>query len=109
VIRALPFLLSLVLVIWCLVDCVQTPPNDVRNLPKLGWIVVILLFWVLGSTAWILAGRPRHAPSGGGPSVPPTRPPAPDDDPEFLRRLDWERRRRQRGEEQGPDAGPLRG
>jgi hypothetical protein len=108
VIRALPFLLSLVLVIWCLVDCVQTPPREIRNLPKTGWILVILFFWIAGSVAWLIAGRPRSAPSGG-PGGPPGRPPAPDDDPDFLRRLDWEQRRRQRGDEQGPDAGPLRG
>jgi len=108
VIRALPLLLSLVLMIWCLVDCIQTPARDVRYLPKIGWIVVILLFWVIGSIAWLLAGRPRRAPSDGAPGGPPKRPPPPDDDPDFLRRLDWERWRRQRGDEPGgPDTGPV--
>jgi Phospholipase_D-nuclease N-terminal len=105
VIRALPWLLSLVLMIWCLIDCIQTPARDVRYLPKVGWIVVILLFSIIGSVAWLLAGRPRRASSGGASSRPSPRPQAPDDDPDFLRRLDWERWRRQRGEESGPDTG----
>jgi hypothetical protein len=106
VIRALPVLLILVLIIWCLVDCIQTPAGDVRNLPKVGWIILILLFGVIGSVAWLVAGRPRRTPSGGTSSGPPPRPQAPDDDPDFLRRLDWERRRQQRGEESsGPDTG----
>jgi Phospholipase_D-nuclease N-terminal len=108
VIRALPLLLSLALTIWCLIDCIQTPSRDVRYLPKIGWIVVIVLFWVIGSIAWLLAGRPRQEPSGGTQGGRRPRPLAPDDDPDFLRRLDWERWRRQRGDEAGgPDPGPL--
>lgn len=99
VIRALPLLLGLVLMIWCLVDCIQTPSSEIRNLPKLGWIVVIVVFWVIGSVAWLLAGRPKRASPGGDAGGKGARPPAPDDDPDFLRRLDWERWRRQRGEE----------
>jgi hypothetical protein len=108
VIRALPLLLSLALTIWCLIDCVQTASRDVRYLPKIGWIVVIVLFWVIGPIAWLLAGRPRQAPSGGIQGGRRPQPLAPDDDPDFLRRLDWERWRRQRGDETGgPDPGPL--
>ncbi|MDO5711635.1 MAG: PLD nuclease N-terminal domain-containing protein [Micrococcales bacterium] len=71
--------------IYTLVDCVQTPDDQVRGLPKILWVAVILLFPLAGGTAWYMGGRPTL------PSLPqgrrPQGPRGPDDDPEFLRRL----------------------
>lgn len=71
--------------IYTLTDCVQTPDDQVRGLPKIAWAVIILLFPLAGGGAWLLAGRPVR------PSVqdrrPPRRPRGPDDDPDFLRGL----------------------
>jgi hypothetical protein len=72
--RGLPVLLELGLTIFCLIDCVQTPEISVRNLPKWGWIVMILLFPLLGSVAWLVAGRPTaseraRAGATGSPST----------------------------------------
>jgi hypothetical protein len=44
---------------YCLVDVVSCPPNRVRNLPKLGWVLLVVLFPFVGSIAWLVAGRPR--------------------------------------------------
>lgn len=88
--RYLPFLLLLAVWIYAFVDCLNTPEREVRKLPKVVWVIVILLFGqvLLGPVAWFIAGRPRrNAPYGA------TRPDerqwvAPDDNPEFLKSLD---------------------
>jgi hypothetical protein len=66
-------------------------------------LVVFLLFLaaVLYAVFWLLdqratrTGAPRRGPGGepGGRTV-PRGPVGPDDDPEFLRELDWRNRRR---------------
>ena len=95
-IRYLPVLIVLALTVYALVDCVRTEDDRVRGLPKVIWVLIILLFNLVGSLAWLIAGRervlPRTRPSAG--------PIAPDDDPDFLREI--ERRRR---EQDGRDAG----
>ena len=79
--RYLPVLLSLALTIYCTVDVIQTPEKAVRTLPKIAWLVVVLLLAVIGPAAWLVAGRPR---TGRAVQRPP-RPRGPDDDPEFLK------------------------
>jgi len=127
--RVLPLLLALALTVYCFIDCIQTPGSDVRNLPKAGWILLIVLFNVVGSVAWLVAGRPARATAGrsqppwpatrtsGSPEHERPRRPPPDDDPEFLGSLpgtaptpdderllrQWEEDLRRRGEElEGP-------
>lgn len=113
--RALPFLALLVLQVYTLVDLLRSNGADVRALPKAVWFLVWLVP-VLGPIAWLVLGRPSVGPSsggsggsgGGGGGItggprPSRGPVAPDDDPEFLKRLDeqsWsarmERLRRER-------------
>ncbi|GGP79289.1 PLD nuclease N-terminal domain-containing protein [Streptomyces melanogenes] len=80
--RYLPFLLVLALWIYAFIDCLNTPEEEVRGLPKVVWVIVILLFGevLLGPVAWLFAGRPRRV--APGPSWT-----APDDNPEFLASL----------------------
>lgn len=111
--RVLPALIEIGLLLYCLIDCIQAPDGTVRNLPKWGWIILILLLPLIGSIAYLVAGRPRRdgAPAGGRVWQPPTRPDGggsrrpgprgPDDDPEFLRDLN-----RKRSEEQSKDEDP---
>ncbi|WP_129841187.1 PLD nuclease N-terminal domain-containing protein [Streptomyces sp. RFCAC02] len=82
--RVLLFLVPLALAIYALVDCISSDDEDVRHLPKLLWIALIVLAPLLGALAWILVGRRRRTPSGGRGSVQWV---APDDNPEFLRSL----------------------
>jgi hypothetical protein len=89
------FLLALpiVLAVYALVDLVQTRDEDVQGLPKLVWVLLIVLVWVVGPVAWLLAGSrsrtlPGLLPRGDGPrGTPGRRTTAPDDDPDFLRGL----------------------
>ena len=80
--------------IYALVDCLRTDGSDVRLMPRPAWFLVILVAPLVGAGLWMVAGRPQD-----GPVTPPARPMAPDDDPDFLRRLDQERRRRAAEEE----------
>lgn len=84
--RYLPLLLVLALWIYAFIDCLNTPEEEVRGLPKVVWVIIILLFGevLLGPVAWLVAGKVRHAAAGGargGTWV------APDDNPEFLKSL----------------------
>ena len=133
-IRFLPVAVELFLLVFCLIDCIQTPDHEVRNLPKLAWVLLILVLPLIGGIAWLVAGRPQR--QAGDRQVPwpstrtagfpeyerPRRAVAPDDDPEFLaemRRSDaeqadllrkWEddlrRRERELGKDDASDDGP---
>lgn len=45
--------------LFCLVDVIGTPTREVRNLPKIGWLILVLLFPFVGSLLWLIAGRPE--------------------------------------------------
>ena len=64
-IRLLPFVIELALIIFCLIDVIQTPEDGVRNLPKWGWIVLIIIVPLIGSVAWLVAGRPQRPRTAG--------------------------------------------
>jgi hypothetical protein len=117
-------LIVVVLWIFCVVDTITTPENQVRNLPKLAWIFIVLLFLDLGAIAWLLGGRPwNKVPAnrtvGRGTAATPrpgNRAPAPqrvasnpDDDDEFLaslsKRADEQRRRAADDQDKGRDSG----
>ncbi|HET6693883.1 MAG TPA: PLD nuclease N-terminal domain-containing protein [Pedococcus sp.] len=85
--RVLPWLLAVALTIYAAVDCIQADEQRVRNLPKLVWVFLILLFWVVGPIAWFVAGRPQGGRPRPGRSHRPPPPRGPDDDPDFLRNL----------------------
>ncbi|MFC8720465.1 PLD nuclease N-terminal domain-containing protein [Kitasatospora sp. NPDC057198] len=88
----------LALWVWAFIDCLVTPEDEVRHLPKVVWVIIVLFFPLVGSIAWLVAGRDRTGarrrvawPSGPTAGYPeyerPRRPTAPDDDPEFLASL----------------------
>ena len=62
--RYLPVVIELVLLVYCLIDCVQTDGTVVRNLPKLAWVGIIILLPIIGPIAWLVAGRPERANRG---------------------------------------------
>ncbi|MGW4893769.1 PLD nuclease N-terminal domain-containing protein [Kitasatospora sp. NPDC004240] len=95
--RILTFVLPLALWVWAFIDCLTTPEEEVKHLPKVIWVIIVLLFPLVGSIAWLVAGKQRAyaRPAGGGRTTGYPeyerarggRPLAPDDDPEFLASL----------------------
>src|SRR5262245_36596072 len=63
--RYLPVLLLIGLEIFALIDCIQTPEDEARHLPKLAWIILIVIAPLVGALAWLFAGRPRGAAAEG--------------------------------------------
>lgn len=68
--RYLPYLLVITLWIFAFVDCLGTPEREVRGLPKVVWVLIILFFGevLVGPIAWLVAGRRRGA-VGAGPGT----------------------------------------
>jgi hypothetical protein len=63
--------------VFCLVDAIGSPADRIRNLPKAAWVVIILLFPLVGSVLWLAVGRPDH---GVARRSPHERPPFPEYD-----------------------------
>jgi Phospholipase_D-nuclease N-terminal len=89
--------------VFCIIDVITTPDAECRNLPKIAWLLIVILLMDAGSIAWLIAGRTwngQRAVRGPGavhhssPRRPAGRPMSPDDDEEFLANL------RARAEEQ---------
>lgn len=45
--------------VYCLLDVIMTDEYRIRNLPKATWILIVLFTSVVGSVAWLVAGRPE--------------------------------------------------
>jgi amino acid transporter len=78
--------------LYCLFDVITTPDEESRNLPKLLWVLIVVLLLAVGGLFWLLLGRPYgRAPRSLLAEDMPQRPEAPkgpDDDPDFLKDLD---------------------
>lgn len=57
-IRFAPELVVMILWIYCIVDVISSPEGDIRNLGKGLWVIIVLFFPLVGSIAWLIAGRP---------------------------------------------------
>ena len=82
--RVLAVLILIAIIVYALVDAGQANPDRVRLMPRWLWMVAIVLLPGLGALGWFTLGRPR---SGGLPGGGQRRSIAPDDDPDFLRKL----------------------
>lgn len=47
----------LALVVGALVDIITRPEGQVKHLPKVGWIILVILLPVIGSLVWFMAGH----------------------------------------------------
>ncbi|AJT41920.1 PLDc N-terminal domain-containing protein [Psychromicrobium lacuslunae] len=96
--RYLPVLILIGLELYALIDCLRTDDRDIRNWPKVAWVLLIIFIPLIGIILWFTLGRPRSESARPTPHGPVNRGPvnrgpvAPDDDPEFLRNLDTARR-----------------
>jgi hypothetical protein len=57
------FLVCVVFWLWALFDTLTSDASRIRNLPKLVWVVVVLLLFEVGALAWVVFGRPRAGES----------------------------------------------
>lgn len=106
------FLVELGLLIYCVLSVVTTPPEQVQHLPKLAWLVLVVVLPLAGGIAWLVLGRPGGPAAalpyeGGGIPAPYDRSgrvqaASPEDDETFLRRL------RERADAQRAEAARLR-
>ena len=79
-----------------MISCLSAGEGEVRALPRFVWVILILLFPLVGPIVYFAVGRPVPTtaradvwrPGSGFPEVNRPRSVAPDDDPEFLRGLD---------------------
>ena len=53
--------IAFVMFVFCVVDIIGTPAHRARNLPKIWWLILVLLFPLVGCIAWLAAGRPQSA------------------------------------------------
>ncbi|MCP3766316.1 MULTISPECIES: PLD nuclease N-terminal domain-containing protein [unclassified Streptomyces] len=94
--RVLMFLVPLALSVYAFIDCISTKDEDIRHMPKPLWAILVLLFPLVGSISWIIAGKKRH-PAGTGAGSAWGRGGgrqqwvAPDDNPDFLKSLGEEK------------------
>jgi hypothetical protein len=129
--RLLLILAVIALAVYALADLARTPQEEIGDLPKWIWVVIIIVAPVIGSLAWIVmrnvmakrtrgqaqggrtyggsgygggygGGRSARGSSAGGPV-------APDDDPEFLWLLDQARRKREAEAEESAKRGHFPG
>ena len=97
--------------VFCIIDVITTPEGQARNLPKLLWLLLVVLLVDLGSILWLIAGRPwqQRTPVGARAAARTrARPVSPDDDEEFLAglRARAEEQRRRAREAQEKDEPP---
>ena len=109
-------LVEIALLVYCVLNVITTPDDQVRNLPKLLWLLLVVVVPLVGGIAWLVAGRPQSRPrslpqAGAGPASygRPGRATAlaPDDDEAFLRGLREraEQQRRRAAEQQRRQSG----
>jgi len=81
------FLLILALIAIAMISVLSAERGEVRRLPRGAWVAIILLVPVVGAALYLWLGRPARWREPRTTTTTAPRPLAPDDDPEFLRRL----------------------
>ena len=94
------------LTLYTLLDTVRTTAHEARTLPKWLWVLVTLLFPVVGPLMWLILGRPKAQPAAGARrgfgqrhNTPAPSVSSPDDDEEYLRWLKAKAERERRSRE----------
>lgn len=61
----------ILLTVIVLVDVITRDDSQIRNLPKIAWVIIVLLFPIVGSLVWALAGRTWPDMPSFAPPTPP--------------------------------------
>jgi len=90
IVRYLPFLIAAAVLIYTVVDIALIDRSRVKGLPKILWILIVLVLPIIGAVLWFFLGRERLSERGTGGRQVRRGPRAPDDDADFLRKLSRE-------------------
>ncbi|MDP9806672.1 hypothetical protein J2S70_001254 [Trueperella bonasi] len=114
--RVIPIIIGVALIIYAFIDAARTDSSKMpARISKPVWLLLIAIVPVIGALIWLFFKyqhvlKSDYRTTGGTPfgrSKKPSGPVAPDDDPEFLARLEARNRRRayeqRRREEEGLD------
>ena len=61
IVSVLISVISLLLIIGALVDIISRPDDEVKHLPKLVWVILVVFLPLIGSVVWFAVGR-EYAP-----------------------------------------------
>jgi phospholipase D-like protein len=68
-------LVVLALWLYCILEAITADEAEVRNLPKMAWVLIVIFLVEIGAIAWLIAGRPqarqRSLPYKGNTGIPP--------------------------------------
>ena len=103
-------LAAIALWIFCIIDAITTDEVEMRNLPKMVWLLIVIFLGSIGGIAWLIAGRPQgksfRIAEDGSVARPGAVPPPPDgssaivhDREEAARLRMWEEQLRRREDE----------
>ena len=87
------YVLPFALLVYGLIDCARADSYELAGLPRPVWYVLIFIP-VIGPLAWIAVSRSQRYGRGSQPQRPAPLPP--DEDPEFLRWLAQQEKRRKK-------------
>src|SRR2546430_15197572 len=73
-------LADLALIVVALIDCLSVEEFQIRALPRVAWVFLILLFSPIGPIAWFVAGRPQRDAAGAAAGCPDGHAPLPPGD-----------------------------
>ena len=71
--------------IWAILDVISTDAAMTRNLPKMTWLIIVVILPDIGAIAWLLVGRPERASwrPGSTDYAAPRRPVGLEDSPRY--------------------------
>ncbi|MGC0271935.1 PLDc N-terminal domain-containing protein [Pseudactinotalea sp. Z1739] len=100
-------LITIGMMTYAVIDSVRTQDSRIRlGLPHWFWVAIIILLPFAGALTWLIVSAVMRRKYDDGPSSGPQRRPrgplAPDDDPDFLFRLERDRRRAQQRRDAAP-------
>ncbi|MDP9072237.1 MAG: PLD nuclease N-terminal domain-containing protein [Actinomycetota bacterium] len=94
-------LLGFLLWAYCIFDVISADESLVRNLPKMTWLIIVVITHAVGAVAWLALGRPANLSFQPGSTDyrAPRRPVGPEDRPDFPTRSDDQSRQLRAWEE----------
>lgn len=76
---------TIALTLYAFVDCAMRDETQIKKLPKWGWLLIVLIFSLIGPIAYLAIGRVGKLQKRTKKNKPRIIPP--DDNPDFLRGL----------------------